>query len=154
MWQYTDTSRARADLAALGQTLELYRRQFGDYPQTADTPEMLYLALAGQLGPNGALTHGRNLLGGLPVSLSHPDRPDAAGNYFVDPWGNAYQYIYFTRQESPASMRRGYVLYSFGARSAIESLPTRAQVVPVTSGSQGGAIVSSPENARNIYAGQ
>jgi general secretion pathway protein G len=147
-------AQARSDLAALGQALELYRRQYGDYPQTADTPGKLYQALTGRLGPAGAVLHGRNLLPDVPVPLADPAHPDATDNSFVDPWGNPYQYVFFTHQAGTAPLRRGYVLFSFGPHTATETLPSRADVVPSTSGAQGGAISSAPVNARNIYAGQ
>lgn len=152
--QYAAAARARSDLAVLSQTLEQYRHQFGDYPQTADSPDKLFQALSGRLGPGGAPAHGHSLVVGVTVGLRNPDRPDAIGNYFVDPWGNAYQYVYFTRQDGTAPVQRGYVLFSFGQRSLTEKLPTRAEVVPTTSGSQGGAISSAAINAKNVYAGR
>ena len=148
------TAHARSDLAVLSQGLEQYHRQYGDYPQTADTPEELYRALTGRLGPTGALLRGRSLLAVIPVNLQDPDHADAPGNYFVDPWGNAYQYVFFTRQTGTAPLKRGYVLFSFGHHKPNEPLPSRADVVPVTSGEQGGIVSTAALNARNIYAGQ
>ena len=152
--QYAAMARARADLAVLGQTLEQYRRQYGDYPQTADSPEKLCRALAGRLGPTGAAIRGRNFLSTLPVSLRDPEHPDAEANWVVDPWGNAYQYVFFTRPSGTAPVQRGYVLFSFGPRSSTETLPSRSEVVPSTSGSQGGVVSSAAVSAKNIYAGQ
>ncbi len=147
-------SHARSDLAALSQALEQYRRHYGDYPQTADSPEKFYQALEGKLGPTGVSLHERNLLAPVPVNLRDPVNPAAADNAFVDPWGNAYQYVFFTRQAGTAPPQRGYVLYSLGSRPSTEALPTRAQVVPDTAGARGGAVSSEPINAPNIYAGQ
>lgn len=152
--QQTARSHARSDLAALSQALEQYRRHYGDYPQTADSPEKFYQALVCKLGPTGISLHERNLLAPVPVNLRDPANPAAADNVFVDPWGNAYQYVFFTRQVGTAPLQRGYVLYSLGSRPSTEPLPTRAQVVPDTSGARGGAVSSEPFTAANIYAGQ
>jgi prepilin-type N-terminal cleavage/methylation domain-containing protein len=147
------TAHARSDLAALSQALEQYHRQYGDYPETADSPEELYRALTGRLGPTGALLHGRSLLPVVPVNLQDPDNPDSPGNYFVDPWGNAYQYVFFTRQAATAPLKRGYVLFSFGHHKPNEPLPSRTEVVPDTSGAQGGVVSTAAINAQNLYAG-
>lgn len=151
--QQASGAHARSDLALLVQALEQYRHQYGDYPQTSDTPEKLCQALAGKLGPTGAVLHNRSLLALVPVALKDPDQPEAAGNYFVDPWGHAYQYVFFTRQEGTGPVQRGYVLFSLGQRLLTETVPTRAQVVPATSGNRGGVISSDPINTPNIYAG-
>ncbi len=152
--QQAAMAHARSDLAALSQALEQYRRHYGDFPQTADSPEKLYQALMGRLGPTGISLHERNLLAAVPVNLRDPANPQAADNAFVDPWGNAYQYVFFTRQAGTAPPQRGYVLYSLGSRHSPDTLPTRAQVVPDTTGARGGAIASEPITAPNIYAGQ
>jgi prepilin-type N-terminal cleavage/methylation domain-containing protein len=152
--QQAANAHARGDLAALSQALEQYRRQYGDYPQTADSPEKFFQALTGKLGPTGAALQGRSLLAAVPVNLRDPDNPTASGNAFVDPWGHLYQYVFFTRQVGTAPPQRGYVLYSFGQRSSTATLPTRVQVVPDTSGPRGGAVSPEPINAPNLYAGQ
>ena len=151
--QQASAAHARSDLATLSQGLEQYRRHFGAYPETADSPDKLYRALTGRLSPAGKPVNVRNLLAPVPVNLNDDAQPDAAGNYFVDPWGHAYQYVFFTRQEGTASLQRSYVLFSFGQRSTTAILPTRAQVVPSTSGPRGGAVSTDPINAPNIYAG-
>ena len=152
--QYAAVARARADLSVLAQTLEQYRGHYGDYPQTADSPEKFCRALAGRLGPTGAAIRGRNFLSALPVSLRDPEHAEAAANTIVDPWGHAYQYVFFTRKVGTAPVQRGYVLFSYGPRSSTETLPSRAEVVPSTSGERGGMVSSAAINAKNIYAGQ
>ena len=152
--QQAAAAHARSDLAALSQALEQYRRHLGEYPQTADSPEKLYQALLGKLGPTGAALPGRNLFAAVPVNLRDPDNPSAVNNAFVDPWGNAYQYVFFTRQVGTAALQRGYVLYSLGSRSSSDPLPTRSQVVPDTTGARAGAVSSEPINAPKISAGQ
>ncbi|MEO6873381.1 MAG: prepilin-type N-terminal cleavage/methylation domain-containing protein [Opitutaceae bacterium] len=147
------TARTRGDLAALSQALEYYRRQYGDYPQQADTPEKLYEALAGKTGPTGTLTQGRSLVAELTVAVMGRADP-APAQAFVDPWGHAYQYVFFTRESGNEPALRGYVLFSFGPRSSHEILPTRTDVVPSNSGTQGGVISTSSINAHNLYAHQ
>ncbi len=90
--------RARSELAVLSQALEDYRREHGDYPQTADTPEKLYQALIGRLGPAGDRISGRSVLNGVQMTLRDMQHPADSANYLVDPWGNGYQYVYFIRQ--------------------------------------------------------
>ncbi len=102
----------------------------------------------------GVVLQGRSLLPEVPVTLQDPDHPAAENNAFVDPWGNAYQYVFFTRQTGTAPQKRGYVLFSFGHRKPNEPLPTRAEVVPRTSGVQGGIVSDAAVNAQNIYADQ
>jgi len=144
--------RARSELAVLSQALEDYRREYGDYPQTADTPEKLYQALIGRLGPTGASISGRSLLDGVQIALHDPLHPGDVANHLVDPWGNSYRYVYFIRQAGTEPVRRGRVLYSLGGRPAAESLPTREDVVPEVVGEFGGVISTAAGNARNLYA--
>jgi prepilin-type N-terminal cleavage/methylation domain-containing protein len=144
--------QARSELAVLAQALENYRREYGDYPQVADTPEKLYGALLGKIGPAGASISGRNLLGGVQLALRDPLHPGDAANSLVDPWGNAYQYIHFIRQTDAATVVRGHVLYSFGVRDSTEVLPAREDVVPEVTGEQAGLVSQSERNAKNIYA--
>jgi prepilin-type N-terminal cleavage/methylation domain-containing protein len=150
--QRAATGRARAELALLSQALERYRQLHGDYPQVADSPETFYAALAGRVGPTGSALRGPNLADGLGVTCRRLELTDGAG-CFVDPWDNPYQYVYFTRPVGSGGTQRGYVLYSFGPRTAMEARPTRAEVVPFTSGPQGGVVARSTLNAKNLYAG-
>ncbi len=110
--QQATIGQVRAELAVIAQALENYRREYGDYPQAADTPEKLYQALSGLTGPTGSAISGRSLLAGAQIALLDPVHPTSAMNSLVDPWDNAYQYIYFIRQLSSAPVSRGYILYS------------------------------------------
>jgi len=150
--QRAATARARAELALLSQAVGQYRQLYGDYPQTADAPEQFYAALAGRLGPTGSACRGRDLAGGLGVTLRDPAHPDGP-NCFVDPWDAPYQFVYFTRQAGATEVERGFVLYSAGPRSRLETQPAPADVVPFTSGPQGGVVAQTAGNARNLYAG-
>jgi type II secretory pathway pseudopilin PulG len=150
--QQAASLQARTELAVLAQALENYRREYGDYPQVADTPEKLYGALLGKIGPIGASMSGRSLLGGVQLALRDPLCPGAEANSLVDPWGNAYQYTYFTRQTDKGPAVRGYVLYSYGVRDSTDLLPAREDVVPEVTGERGGLVSQSAGNAKNIYA--
>jgi len=135
-------ARARAELAVLGQALEEYKRQYGDYPWTAATPAQLYQTLNGKLDPAGAALNGRRFITSSQFTLNDPDpaRVDDPANFLVDPWGNFYRYVYF-HQVSPE--RRGYVLYSAG--------PDGADTPPNTNGAFN---ATDPGNADNLYANQ
>ncbi len=143
---------ARAELAMLGQMLESYRREYGDYPQTVDSPATLHRALLGRLGPTGAEIAGRSMLGTVRISLLDPAHPDDPDNSWVDPWGRPYQYIAYTRTLASLPPVSGFVLFSYGPLEGREALPLGSEVVPARSGEQGGVISSSALNARNIYA--
>lgn len=144
-------SQARAELGAIGEMLESYRRDYGDYPQTADSPAKLYQALLGRLGPSGLAITGRSVMGTARIPLRDPAHPAEASNRWVDPWGREYQYIFYTRTTDAGPLIRGYVLYSFGAREAAEVVPTRADVMPEQTGEAGGVVSASELNAQNIY---
>ena len=135
---HASANRARAELAVIGEMLEAYRREYGDYPQAANTPEKLYDALRGNLGV-------------AQITLRDPAAPGNTANCFVDPWGRAYQYAYYARDLGVAAVERGFVLYSLGVRGEGESLPGILEVVPAISGHLAGAIAQSEKNAPNIY---
>jgi len=82
--------KARADVAALEQAVDIYRLEMLSFPRMADGLE----ALVSQ-----------------PARLDRPERY-RSGGYIrrlpLDPWGNPYHYVYPGR-------RRTYDLYSLGA---------------------------------------
>jgi len=152
--------RADADLSVLMAALELYRRSFGDYPQTGSCPPAegsrdnlgaasaeakLLHALLGRLGPT--------LRGARHRAFVNPDRlmtvsgkPLAQvvlegewADAFADPWGRPYVYAY--RASSAARWEAdGYILYSRG--------PDGAHEAPVFGVFDPGA----PTNEDNIHA--
>ena len=97
-------ARARAELAAIGSALEVYKRTFGDYPQTDDEIQLLR-ALLGQRGPlSDATITGRALLETARFAI--------VGSVLVDPWERPYVYIY--KVPTNGWTNSSYVLYSTG----------------------------------------
>tara|TARA_R110000850_G_scaffold79512_5_gene171438 strand:- start:315 stop:794 length:480 start_codon:yes stop_codon:yes gene_type:complete len=86
--------KARADIATLGQALEMYRLDNLGYPSSSDGLQALIAA------PASLSTTARYRQGGYIKKL-----PD-------DPWGRPYQY------DNPGRQGPGYDLYSLGADGA------------------------------------
>ncbi|NRD89889.1 type II secretion system protein GspG [Sphingopyxis sp. BSNA05] len=86
--------KARADIATLGQALEMYRLDNLAYPGSSDGLQALVAA------PPSLATTARYRKGGYIKKL-----PD-------DPWGRPYQY------DNPGRQGPGYDLYSLGADGA------------------------------------
>ncbi len=86
--------KARADIATLGQALELYRLDNLSYPSSSDGLQALIAA------PGGSASTSRYRQGGYIKKLPQ------------DPWGRPYQY------DNPGRRGPGYDLYSLGADSA------------------------------------
>ncbi|MDB6170329.1 MAG: type secretion pathway protein XcpT [Verrucomicrobia bacterium] len=143
-------SRTRAELSALGEALESYRREYGDFPQTADTPQKLHGALRGRISPTGAEISGRDFLEKLPLTVS--GGTESAATFVVDPWGRAYDYVFYTRTQPDASNAGGCLLYSQGPRRDSGRLPLRDEIVPQRNGIHGGEIAVRPETSAIIYA--
>lgn len=125
-------ARAKAELAAIGASLEAYKRIYGDYPQTDDEGQVLR-ALMGQRGPvSDATITGRVLFETARFAI--------AGNVLVDPWDRPYVYIY----KAPPSgwTNSSYVFYSIGP-DGIEAPTLLAGGFPD---------VAPAANADNIYA--
>lgn len=107
-------ARTQAELAALSTSLEAYKRQYGDYPRTNDSRQLLQ-ALVGRLDPNRNLpaTSGRVLLDLALFAVRDEADPLTDTNaVLLDPWDTAYAYAYKmppTNWTNPS-----FVLYSFG----------------------------------------
>ena len=86
--------KARADIATLGQALEMYRLDNLGYPTSSDGLQALVVP------PASLATTGRYRQGGYIKKL-----PD-------DPWGRPYQY------DNPGRQGPGFDLYSLGADGA------------------------------------
>ncbi len=87
-------TKARADIATLGQALEMYRLDNLGYPSSSDGLQALIAA------PPSLATTARYRQGGYIKKL-----PD-------DPWGRPYQY------DNPGRRGPGFDLYSLGADGA------------------------------------
>jgi general secretion pathway protein G len=164
---------AKAELAALSQALEMYKLQYGDYPQTgmsADTVAVpatapstsnvqyrLFNALAGKLGPKlDPLTSGKSFVDLARFSLfskEAADMPTPTGNTpvsnaFLDPWGQTYVYYYKTVATGTPTWRSpSYVLFSVGPDGEKEDADITALGVV-----NHDTATMDPKNVDNIYA--
>jgi len=141
-------ARAKAELAALSNALDAYKRTYGDYPQTDDEARLLQ-SLMGKYGPlpTSAATAGRMLLESAKFTVAKPATPSVPADpladpsaVLIDPWGQPYVYVY----KVPAAgwTNPSFVLYSIGP----DGLDNPALL-------GGGLIdVAPPANADNIYA--
>jgi len=112
--------RAQAELSALTVALDGYKRQYGDYPRTSGSRgesrgAQLLQSLVGVRGPSGAVLNSR---GRVSIDLGRFTMRDGldplvnAAAELIDPWGNAYVYIY--KEPFGAWTNPGFVLYSAG----------------------------------------
>jgi len=111
--------QAQAEMAVLVQTLEEYRRNYGDFPQltAANLETELLQALIGKRGPTSSKKlEGRAVLDVSKFRIGRATDPLATVDPFsdttaviLDPWDQPYRYRYFVE-----SGRRGFVLYSSG----------------------------------------
>ncbi len=154
-------TQAVAELAVLGQALEAYRAQYGDYPCTGvvpsapvgpaavdDGPGILFNALAGRRGPGAALVpvEGRAFATLTVHSLQTTEVPVAgsaaqSANAFLDPWGQRYLYFYKT---GPAWAQRVPLLLTAGPDGAAE--------LPADFAAWDGAMPVADANADNLSA--
>lgn len=114
-------ARTQAALAALGAALEGYKRQYGDYPRTADAAQLLQ-ALVGKVDPQLRDLHpdGRVQLDVALFTYDPPADPEENANVrLIDPWGQPYHYVYKTNI-SPWT-NPGYVLCSAGPDGRLDA---------------------------------
>jgi hypothetical protein len=139
-------ARARAELAVLAQAIESWRGQYGDYPAATDAAELFEL-LSGRRGPNHHVIDppGPAFIEAGRFSLMAADVA-APGNVLLDPWGQPYHYVYFTRSlgGSPAP---GFVLFSGGPDGSVKS-----DDPPASGAGAGVPDPAAPENADNLYS--
>ncbi len=136
-------SQAQAEMAALGQSLEAFRREVGDYPWVGNNP------LSGSAPQwQGGSELLRTLLGYRSVDPGRPEllrsrayldlnrltmagtytdpnvEVDPVGSYAVDPWGQPYVYLYNQSFPMAESHWRnpGFILLSAGPDGTL-SLP-------------------------------
>lgn len=117
--------RAQSELAALSVALESYKREFGDYPQTANAAEFLQ-ALVGKRSPIGASTTSR-----CRIELDHfhtIENRDALldpSTVLLDPWDHAYIYAYRT---NAGWVNATYVLFSSGSDRQSAAIPASGTI--------------------------
>ncbi len=157
------TARAQTELRLIAQALEQYRSHYGDYPWVNvpqygqnDTPELLFNALAGVLGPQGhnivqqENRYGRVFVDFSRLTLLHSEEsadhfpnnqnPNSRlENQFIDPWGNPYRYFYKDENNPDNWRQSGFLLYSMG--------PSESHDPP----NNEGTMSDSAANADNIH---
>ena len=159
-------SQSKAELASLSQALEMYKLQYGDYPQTGsaansaaakdasgepiapsatDGPGILFNALTGKRGPLPAETKiaGKAYVDLARLAVQSPTTMPAAGantvaNAFVDPWGNRYLYYYKTGTSSAWTKNPSYILLSVGPdeTTGIDTVLTDGSVTYLSTGAE------------------
>lgn len=145
-------ARAEIELGVLASALEAYRSHYGAYPWIPDplptglteNGEILFNALAGKLGPRGAVLKttlagdsGRAFVDLSRFNLASEassNLPTHAGgvvtNSFVDPWGNPYAYFYRDEANENLWVTQHYLLFSDGPdlNSVYPATPDNAHV--------------------------
>jgi len=171
-------AQAKADLAVISQSLEAYKATYGDYPWTENSDadlntvngQRLFDALIGWtrvervdgetrmsllsagevpdagpaqfIDPTKIEFEGSNL-------PTDPSIAPARNNYFVDPWGAPYVYVYGKSNGLANSWRAfGYQLYSLGADGIHDASAVGADGVSADD------FRTRNGNADNIYAGE
>lgn len=89
-------ARAKVELSAISTALESYKRQYGDYPRT-NQPEQMLQALIGKVDANlNLVSQQSRVLLDLALFTTKPEIDPLTNTTvrLVDPWGNAYAYVY------------------------------------------------------------
>jgi len=160
--------QAKSELSVLAQSLEAYKRQYGDYPWTGgagnvanataasdtDSPGILFNAVTGTRGPTGtALTNGKIFVDAARLTLQDSTTtPMSTKNAFLDPWGRRYLYYYKTADTygSPTKWTKNpsYILLSVGP--SVKSDGSAG----ITVSADGSYTVDATYGPDNIYANQ
>jgi len=130
--------RAQTELAALSAALESYKSEFGDYPQSANSAELLQ-ALIGRRAPSGETIAARCRIGLERFHTSGNQDPFSDfATELIDPWERGYIYAYKT---NAAWTNPSYVLFSSGKDGQFAMIPASGVVDP-----------AAAENLDNVYA--
>lgn len=148
----SQSKQAQTDIIRIQQSLEQYRKAFGEYPKKVPVggadPAMetiLFNALAGTLAPNGKLGNFPSLLDRMSLDFQNGNFPETGStpalvsNAVVDPWGNPYRYRFDPDDASWENF--SYVLFSAGVDGAFTDVTGAGQK------NEGGA-----SNQDNVYA--
>ena len=145
-----DLGQAKAELASLAQSLEEYKRQYGDYPQMTTVNAAKFLqSIIGKYGPTGVSINGKSFIEVSKFTTSADPFTDTTAT-LQDPWGRSYNYYYKT---TGTWTNKTYVLYSYGP--TIGATPT-ATAEPTTAQPNAFGIVNylDSSNLDNIYSNQ
>lgn len=152
---------AKAELASLSQALEMYKLQYGDYPQVSagtwtgvtTNETRLLQALIGKFGPTGVPITEKPFIETSKFTTSAD--PYIVGNAATatlqDPWGNNYYYLYKSSGWTTPSyilMGTGPDGYSYGTTVA----PTANSDLINTDGTFKAAAQTDSGALDNIYA--
>jgi len=140
------TAQARVELALLAQAIDSWRDRYGDYPPVT-LPEELYECLTGRRGPqnNRIDPPDRTFIETTRFALRDSD-PGATDNAVLDPWGQPYHYVLFTRTQG-AHTARGFVVFSSGPDGR-----TKPDDPPASGPMAGEPDLTAPDNADNLYS--
>ena len=153
MMEKSKRDTARAEMDIIEQALENYKERFGDYPKDdrsysgtpANAGEFLFNALMGKISPADGAINVKPMLNHGPLNLATSNFPNPTAdntssvtNHVVDPWGNAYKYLYDPEHDSWENY--SYLLYSMG--------PDGEATDPSTGIKNPG----DDDNADNVYA--
>ena len=169
-------AKAKAELATISLAIEQFKSRYGDYPwhkgdvsNSTGNNKMLLYALTGRLvlRPKSNSTTGAHEMFKVGDDLDQPDvqkNPkfidvtrfsvqEVSGQSvaLLDPWGNAYRYLYKSGVAPGLWEVFGYHLYSIGADSVEDS--TQIQQSPRT-GEIKDTYRDAEENIDNIFAGE
>ena len=171
-------AKAKAELATISQAIETYKSKYGDYPwisvsdvsndtQVKNAAHGVMKTLVGWQSVTGTQENAVDSVTGvvfrkqkstldvskLSLSQDWPDsNPEASpsiNTYFVDPWGNAYVYIYKNPASSTTWERFGYVLFSKGSDGDASSTG-----ITETTGDIAVTFRQQSQNIDNIYYGE
>ena len=159
-------AKVKAELAVIAQSLEQFKSTYGDYPRIETTSEEgnaddLLRALSGYqiLERNTAGVIVMRDVGTARKSFLNPDKvrtsrtvpadSEPTTQYFIDPWGNPYVYIYNRTDGGGGSWDNfGYVLFSSGPDGSenVDGVDTDGLMDTV--------FLGHAENLDNIYVGE
>jgi prepilin-type N-terminal cleavage/methylation domain-containing protein len=130
--------RARTELAALSAALESYKREFGDYPNTANAAEFLQTLIGRRSSAGAAATSRCRLeMDRFRTSGNRDPLADSSAE-LIDPWERSYVYAYKT---NAGWTNPSYVLFSTGKDAQCTPVPASGVLDP-----------NAAENLDNVYA--
>lgn len=176
-------AQAKAEMAVLAAALEQYKQHYGDYPWTPEDPPegisnpkwdggaVMFNALCGNLGPRSEQrlpAKGRTFVELNKFALTstnandipETDSSDLKVNWFSDPWGNWYYYIYrplgYASDPSIDPWKSpGFLMYSHGPDGECDLGLGSDPKTPANTGLlENFPADSTAVNADNLYSGR